>query len=379
MAHRAFGNQSRVMRTLIIVVLVLTISGISIIREPFAAGMYAQERLRIVIEEVQLRLAAYDQYGHFDPSLTIEDLLVLENGTPQEVRSVRHIPANVVLLLDAGGEINTAKSIRITREVAKNLVSALDSQDQVSVLQFNDKVELLQDWTHNFKQVEQVLDTKLLSGKRAHFSDGLIAAMNQFGEQPMSSRHLVLITDGVETPGGKYNQAEALKRVAASNAVVHVISYTTVSRKAMKNSRRVFRNRDKSTVPDDAVNSLPADYEPLRRLHQPGGITADVDPERLRRVREYERAMVKSEWQLKALATESGGQIWLPESFDEMIANGAAIAHLIDAEYVVSYKPKLPLTSASKGEVRRIEVVSRRIGLTVVSRRHYIFFAKRPI
>lgn len=364
---------------IIMVALAFTASGI--VSEALIAGVYAQERLRIVIEEVQLPVAAYDSYGHLDPSLVVDDLLILENGLPQEVRSVRHIPANVVLLLDTGGEINTAKSVRITRAIAKNLLSALDSQDQVSVLQFSDKVELLQDWTHDFEQVAQVLDTKLLSGKRAHFSDGLIAAVSQFGEQPMGSRHLVLITDGVETPGGKNDRAEALKRVAASNAVVHVISYTTVSREAMKNSRRVLSKRDKSTVPDDAVNSLPDDpaFDQLRRLHQPGGVTADMDPERLRRVREYERAMSESEWQLRSLSSESGGHIWLPVSFDEMIVNGAATAHLIDSEYVVTYKPKLPLASASEGAVRRIDVVSRRVGLTVVSRRHYIVFAKRPI
>jgi hypothetical protein len=244
----------------------------------------------------------------------------------------------------------------------------------MSVVQFSDKAELLQDWTHDLKQASRVLDTKLFSGKRARFSDGLIAAVGQFREQPIGSRHLVLITDGVETPGGKKDRAEALRQLAASNAVVHVISYTTVSRKATKNSRRIFRNRDKSTVPDDAVNSLPDDpgYDQLRSVHKPGGITANVDPARQQHVREYERAMSESEWQLRSLTDESGGHLWLPVSFDEMIDNGAATAHLIDSEYVVTYKPKLELASASGSEIRRIDVVSRRIGLTVVSRRSYI-------
>lgn len=163
-------------RTLLIVLaLALPICGLAIMRET-SPRVAAQERLRIVVEEVQLPVAAYDAYGHFDPSLTIDDLLVLENGIPQEVRSVRHLPAKVVLLLDTGGQLNTAKSIRTTRAVAKNLVSALNVQDEVSVLQFNDKVEVLQDWTHDFERVSRVLDTKLLSGKRAHLSEALVAA-----------------------------------------------------------------------------------------------------------------------------------------------------------------------------------------------------------
>jgi hypothetical protein len=382
MAGRKIAMQDRVIRTVVVIVaLILPFSAVSIVREPFTARVHAQDRLRIVIEEVQLSVAAYDQYGHFDPSLTIDDLLVLEDGIPQQVRSVRPIPANVALLLDTGGEINRAKNIRTTREIAKNLVSALNRQDQVSVLQISDKVELLQDWTRDFKHVAQVLDTKLLAGKRAHLSDGLVAAASQFGELPIGSRHLVLVTDGVETPGGKFDRTEALKRVAASAAVVHVISYTTVSREATKNSRRILSKRDKSTVPDEVVNTLPPDrgFEQLRRLHQPGGVTLNIDPARLRRVREYERAMSDSESQLTSLCIESGGHMWLPESFEEMSGDGTKAARLIDAEYVVTYKPTRAVSSAPEGEIRRIEVVSRRVGLTVVSQRKYIGLAKHAI
>ena len=66
-------------------------------------------------------------------------------------------------------------------------------------MQFNGKVELLQDWTTDRSQVTHVLDTKLLSGKRAAFSPAIAAAVDQFRTQPVGCRHLVLITDGVET------------------------------------------------------------------------------------------------------------------------------------------------------------------------------------
>jgi hypothetical protein len=92
----AASLEKEFMRTFLVIAgLVLPMSAISLIQLPFAARVQAQEPLRIVIEEVQLPVAAYDKYGHFDPSLTIDDLLVLENGIPQEVRSVRHLPANL--------------------------------------------------------------------------------------------------------------------------------------------------------------------------------------------------------------------------------------------------------------------------------------------
>jgi VWFA-related protein len=339
-----------------------------------------QEPIKVNVEEVQIPIAAFDSYGRLDPAVEMNDLLILENGVRQEARSLQRAPASILLLLDTGGEINSAKNIRATREVARNLVASLGKQDQISVMQFNGKVELLQDWTTDRNQLTHVLDTKLLSGKGAALSTAIAAAVDQFRTQPVGRRHLVLITDGVESAGTKPGRAEAIKGLMASNAVVHVLSYALVSRASTKESLRIVRNRDKSTTPDDVVNSLPPDdHGPvaggsfyLRQLHKPGGKTFDLDPERRRQIKQYEEAMIEGEFMLTSLSKEAGGNIWLPESLDKMIADGARVAHLIDAEYVVTYRPSRALASAKKDEVRRIEIVSRRVGLNIVSRRSYV-------
>src|SRR5438552_3402244 len=341
-----------------------------------------QEPIKVNVEEVQIPIAAYDRYGHLDPTVELNDFLILENGIRQEARSVRRVPASVLLLLDTGGEINSAKNIRATAEIARNLVASLGQQDQISVMQFNGKVELLQDWTTDRDQVTHVLDTKLLSGKGAALSPAIAAAVDQFRTQPVGCRHLVLITDGVETASTKPGRAEAIKRLMASNAVVHVLSYAVVSQASTKEALRIARNRNKSTTPDDVINSLPPDdHGPkrlglgsfyLRQLHKPGGKTIDLDPERRRQIKQYEEAMIEGEFLLASLSKEAGGNIWLPETLDQMIADGAKVAHLIDAEHLVTYRPSRAFASAEKDEVRRIEIVSRRVGLNIVSRRSYV-------
>jgi VWFA-related protein len=334
-----------------------------------------QEPIRVNVEEVQIPIAAFDTYGHLDPTVELRDLLILENGVRQEARSVRRVPSSVLLLLDTGGDINSAKNIRATREIAMNLVASLASQDQVSVMQFNGKVELLQDWTTDKDQVTHVLETKLLSGKGAALSPAIAAAVDQFRNQPIGCRHLVLITDGVETASTKPGRPEAIKRLMASNAVLHVLSYAVVSQASTKDALRTVRNRNKSTTPDDVVNTLPPEdhgYDQLRALHKPGGKTIDLDPERRRQIKEYEEAMIEGEFMLTSLSKEAGGNIWLPETLDQMIADGAKVARLIDAEYLVTYRPSRPFASAAKGEVRRIEIVSRRVGLNIVARRSYV-------
>ena len=344
------------------------------------AGRDQQEPIKVNVEEVQIPIAAYDRYGHLDPSVQLDDLLILENGVRQEARSVRQVPASVLLLLDTGGDINSAKNVRATREIARNLVSSLGQQDKISVMQFNAKVELLQDWTADRSQVSHVLDTRLLSGKGAALSPAITAAVDQFRFSPKGGRHLVLITDGVESASTKPGRDEAIKRLMASNAVVHVISYTVVSQTSTNEARRVVRNRDKSTTPDDAVNSLPPDdHGPvaggsfqLRQLHKPGGKTFDLDPVRRRQIKQYEQAMIEGELMLTSLSKETGGNISLAESLDKMITDGARLARLIDSQYLVTYRPSRAFNSAEKDDVRRIEIVSRRVGLNIVSRRSYV-------
>jgi VWFA-related protein len=340
-----------------------------------------QQSIRTVTEEVQLTVTALDTQGHLDPTLELPDILVLENGVSQELRSARRMPAHVLLLLDTGGEINSAKRVMVTREIAHRLITALDAQDEFSVMQFNNNIEVLQDWTHDKKATLQILDSKMISGKRARLLEAIIAAAGRWTDRPQGNRHLVMITDGVQGAGERVDRAAVFKKLEASNVVVHVISYTTVSRAAAARSRRITRNRDKSIVSDEVVETLPSDHlwDPLRQAHKPGGVIADIDPERQQQIRAYEAAMRVSEKQLTDLTVETGGRMWLPESFEEMIDDGSEAANLIDSQYVVSYKPRRALASSTPGEVRVIDVASRRVGLSLVSRRLYVVPARETV
>lgn len=208
-----------------------------------------QEPIRTLTEEVQLSVTALDSNDRLDPTLELADILVFEDDVAQEIRSARRVPAHVLLLLDTGGEINSAKRVRLTREIARRLVSTLEEQDEVSIMQFNSRVEILQNWTIDRIALLHVLDTKLLPGKRARFFDAVLASAAQLYDRPQGNRHVVMITDGVQTAGERMDRAAAFTQLQASNAVVHVISYTSVSRQTMQHQRRPTRKRTKALSP----------------------------------------------------------------------------------------------------------------------------------
>jgi hypothetical protein len=156
-----------------------------------------QDSLKVFVEEVRIPITAYDEYGRFDPTVEIDDLMVKEDGVLQQLKSIYRIPANVLLLLDTGGELNLAKNVRLTREVAISLVSNLKNDDRISVIQVSNVVESVQHWTLEKSEVIRSLNNKLLAGKRTALAKGIAAAVEQLRETPAGNRHLILISDGI--------------------------------------------------------------------------------------------------------------------------------------------------------------------------------------
>jgi VWFA-related protein len=335
----------------------------------------AEDQLKVFTEEVRLPVNATDTYGHYDPTLEVDDVLVLEDGVPQQIKSVRHIPANVLLILDTGGDANglagLSKKTSTTCDVALRVVSRLRKGDQIAVLQSSNQAELVQPWTNDLDQIVRVLKWKLFATKRSRIFETMAKAAQLLSDQPEGSRHVILITDGVESPGGKVAVNEAIKQLVATRATVHIISYTEFVR----------QQNDKKPA-DITVGMRPPSSDPIAANDptRPTGTTRTpsfgvgirFDPAMTKVRKAYEAETRKSERWLTDLAVETGGRIFLPSSTEEMIAKGEDVARDIGAEYVVTYRPTRPLAEAKPGEYRKVQVASRRVGLYLRSRRGYV-------
>jgi VWFA-related protein len=335
----------------------------------------AEDQVKVFTEEVRLPVSATDTYGHYDPTLEIGDVMVLEDGVPQQIKSVRHIPANVLLVLDTGGDSNglggLAKKTSTTRDVALRVVSRLRKGDRIAVLQSSNKAELLQAWTSDVDEITRVLKWKLFPSKRSRIFETMTKAAQLLSDQPEGSRHVILITDGVESAGGKVAVNEAIKQLVAARATVHVVSYT-----------EFVRQQDDKQSSNVAVGMRPPSTDPIAANDPtlPPGVTRSpsfgvgirFDPAMKKLRQAYEAETRKSEQWLTDLAEETGGRIFLPISTAEMIAKGEEVARDIGAEYVVTYRPTRPLAEAKPGEYRKVEVASRRVGLYLRSRRGYV-------
>ena len=334
-----------------------------------------EESVKVFTEEVRLPVVALDSYGHYDPTLELDDILVLEDGVAQQLRSVRHISANVLFILDTGGESSglggMSKSTNLTRQVAARLVTQLQDGVSMAVMQSGNATEMLQPWTTDKNAVLRTLKNKLISTKRSRISETIASASVQLRERPEGSRHVVMITDGVDTPGGKVDRADAMRKLMAARATVHIISYTEfVQQKSDNKSSSIATGQRPPS--SDPITATDPTLPPGTTRSPSYGIGIRFDPAMRRRRKAYEAEVRKSEQALKNIADETGGRIMLPVNSQEMLAQATEVARAIGAEYVVTYRPKRPLAEATPGEYRRIEVTSRRVGLSLHTRRGYV-------
>ena len=334
-----------------------------------------QEPVRVFTEEVRLPVIALDAYGHYDPTLDLNDVLVIEDGVIQQVRSIRHIPANVLFLLDTGGEISglggISKSTWLTREVAANLISKLPEGSWFAILQSGNTADVVQPWTKDKATALKVLKNKLNATKRSRISEAIVAATQQLRDRPEGSRHVVMITDGVDSPGGKVDRSVAIKKLVAARATVHVISYTELVRQKSDKKTTEFITGQEPTTHNPITATDPT-LPPGTTRSPAFKVGIRFDPAMRRQRKAYEAEVKKSEQVLTNVAEETGGKLLLPISSDEMLAQSNEVARAIGAEYVVTYRPKRPLAEARPGEYRRIEVQSRKVGVTLEARRGYV-------
>ncbi len=336
-----------------------------------------EEKELIVTEEIKVNVAAFDRNGGFVSDLRKEDLVVVEDGRIQQPSSARRVPANVLLVLDTGGAMRN--NLSTTRQTAKGLIDKLQAIDNVSVFQFSDKVETLSGWTTDKAQISNVLDKKLGFGRRSVLIQALDAAIQYFYQTPMENRHLVLITGGTDSFNDQSLRDLVSKNLTASDITVHVISYTQMQQMAVKSQKSIFQEGEykPKRMPEEIADTLPdpkgagkkQPMSPRKMAKMPrlGSITLDM--ERNRRGKADSENLEAGEQFLTKITENTNGEVFLPESFDEMIDKTTTLARNIDSQYVVTYVPKRPLKDSAAGEIRLIEISSRRAGLQAQARR----------
>jgi VWFA-related protein len=326
--------------------------------------------VRVETIEVLVPINAYDESGLNVTNLELKDLLIVENGEPRTITNLRREPASIVLILDLGNGIGTFKngasatynpvpeSSRwdptvpvwakrhdivarpASREFADNFVRGLSSDDRVAIIQYSDRVELIQDFTSDREQALVALSSKYRIGLKSRFYDALSLAAEKIRHQP-GRRVIVLLSDGLDT-ASKTTRQKALEAVAHSSATVLVVGWDEVLRNEI----------------NAAIGWKSAHDEPGTDLAK-----------RLRELKRFLSEVEGARYDLEDLAEANGGELVAPRDFPRLV-NDVPLGLLreIGAQYSLAFLTE----RGTAGEAdREINVISARKGMSVRSRRSY--------
>ncbi len=334
--------------------------------QPVATPTPVDETLHVVTEEIKLNVLAFDENGNFFRDVTANDLVITENNILHQPASVRRLPANVLVVMDTGGEMRVVKSLDLTRRVARGVIDALRPGDSVAIMQYSDKPEIVSEWTTDKTQtIAAIKHTNF--GRKSAFVDALKFATDLLLKQPLENKHLVLITDGTDSGGRSSDKFDAIQRLLATNISVHVLSYTGMEVADIEPRAKATSNTPPpKAMPDEIAATLP---NGVRNKGVKIGPTINTDRAMLKTIKARKADLETSQQQLEKLAEGTNGEFILPNSPDEMTEKGALVARMIDSSYVVTYTPKIQVVGTRGIAERNIEVTSKRPGLIVQARR----------
>ncbi len=334
-----------------------------------------EDPIKVETEEIKLNVLAFDSQGKFFKDVGVNDLVITENDILHQPASVRRIPANVLIVLDTGGEMRYVKSLDRTRQIAKALIGALRPEDNIAIVQYSDKAELVDDFTNDRRRTLDALMKRTKFGRGSAMIEGIALATETLQKLPVDNRQLVLITDGTDGRNRSSARFDAFQKLAASDISVHVFSYTSLESTDIEpRTKGISNSPPPKAMPDEVAQQLPNGVKDVATA--PKSKTITVDRTFIRNMKARKASLDVAEGELRKLADNTNGEFILPTSIDEMIDKAPHVARMIDSAYVVTYVPKVSVVETRGMAERKIIVTSKRAGLDVQARRSVLVASK---
>ena len=284
--------------------------------------------VKVDTTEVMFPVTVRDANGQLVNNLTRNDFRVFEDNTLQPLSdlALRQVPVDVILMVDASSSV--ANNIDDFRRAAQGFAAKLAADDRISLIKFDDRIELLQDWTKSRFQLQRALN-RIEPGMYTRFNDALLlASKDQFGAPSLKSRRAVIVlSDGLDNGQGTTTLEAALQAMIRAQVTAYIVSNSEISRSAKRAELDTLLGGTEASVRFNQVN---------------------ID-----RLRLGLQALDQSEQNLAQLARATGGRLYKPLSFDALESTYAEVADELRHQYALYFTP---LNKTRDGSFRRVRV-----------------------
>jgi Ca-activated chloride channel family protein len=271
-------------------------------------------RLSVDVALVVLHATVTDRAGSVVTDLREADFDVLENGVRQHIQIFKNedVPITVGLIIDHSTTMRP-KMTEVTA-AARTFAQASNSEDELFVVNFNEIASLGLPagirFTHDIGVLQSAIMTAPTGGQTALY-DALAMGLGELQAGSCDKKVLLVVSDGGDN-ASRRSLEQVMKLAGQSSAVIYSI-----------------------------------------------GLFDQEDPDRNPGV-------------LRRLSKATGGEVFLPEQFSEVVAICEGIARDIRHQYTIGYLPSNPARDGSYRAIRLMAHTKGRDRLSVRTRSGYI-------
>jgi Ca-activated chloride channel family protein len=290
--------------------------------------------------EILLPVTVRDADGEFVSGLTRTDFRIFEDGIDQPLSdfSLRQVPVDAVLMVDASSSVS--QNLDDFRRAAEGFAAHLAADDRISLIQFDDRVLLLQDWTKSLVQLRRAL-RRVAPGMFTRFNDALLLASRDQRPRANARHAIIVLTDGIDSGRGATFDT-AMRAALQSQTTVYVISNSAIERGKKEAELSALLSGSNSEV---RFNDLKI-----------GDLRLGL------------AALDASERNMDQLTSATGGRLYKPGSFNDLEKTYEEVAEELRHQYALYYSP---LNRKRDGAFRRVKVETKNPSLRVAARIGY--------
>lgn len=254
------------------------------------------------IEIIQLAVSVMDAHNRYITGLREADFAVFEDGVKQELTLFDHedIPISLAVMIDTSASMD--EKLKDAQNAAVRFLRTLRPQDKARVMQFNDRPTVLQDFTSDVQALENAVRRTESSGP-TYLHNALYVTLKDLAREKKAGelrrRAVVLLSDGEDT-GSLVTDEQVLELARLTEINVYAIS--------LRSNRGSDRNR--------------MSFSQAAHL-------------------------------LTALARDTGGQVYFPNSISELDSVYDRIAEELRTQYSLGY---VSTNKRKDGRWRRVVV-----------------------
>ncbi|MEP6923834.1 MAG: VWA domain-containing protein [Pyrinomonadaceae bacterium] len=309
----------------------------------FGSPVFAQQPdddvVKVDTSFVRLNVGVVNAQGRPITNLNQQNFTVYEDDVKQNIARFEPTaaPFSLVLLLDVSG---STKPIRqLISQTAARFIDALPPETRIAVITFNDKTDVLTDFTVERKKVfyaVSLIESQKKGGDTMLYK-ALDFSLDKLKNEGKRRKAIVVLTDGIDT------ELEADDRRTVTMAKAETAQTAVAAVQPEQNSKliRVLNNADKEEVT-------------IYPLALPSGDPARIPDPLPFQVAKYTAARDR----LQILANRTGGTMNAINRLEDTGKLYASVAAELGALYSVEYQSSNEPKRSGKWRAIRIEVNS---------------------